>query len=79
MTNSKKAIARELRKSKKGRSRLAVEFWMEWRSQQHRKHNVVAPWSTKTLYRVMERICSVGMNQECSSRLVGTIGNSQRC
>lgn len=35
---------------------------MEWRSQQHRKHNVVAPWSTKTLSRVMERICSVGMN-----------------
>jgi hypothetical protein len=47
---------------------------MEWRSQQHRKHNVVAPWSTKTLSRVMECICSVGMNPRAaadwSARLV---------
>jgi len=38
------------------------------------KHNVVAPWSTKTLSSVMERICSVGMNPrtaaDWSARLV---------
>jgi hypothetical protein len=37
------------------------------RSQQHRLQNLVAPWSTKTLSRVMERICSVGMNPRAAA------------